>query len=48
MPFPKNKIRFVIGMRERNGSVSKLYETNIDPSDYFIEKRILLLQESQK
>ncbi|MFZ0282924.1 MAG: M64 family metallopeptidase [Bacteroidales bacterium] len=38
MPFPKNKIRFVIGMRERNGSVSKLYETNIDPSDYFIRK----------
>jgi hypothetical protein len=38
MPYPKNTIRFVIGMRGRNGSFSKLYETNIDPSDYFIRK----------
>lgn len=36
MPFPKNKIRFVLSMRERNGTFSKLYETDIDPSDYFI------------
>ena len=38
MPFPKNKIRFVLSMRERNGSFSKLYETIIDPADYFIRK----------
>ncbi len=38
MPFPKNKIRFVLSIRERNGIFSKLYETNIDPSNYFILK----------
>jgi hypothetical protein len=38
MPFPKNKIRLVISMRKRNGSFSELYETKIDPSDYFIRK----------
>jgi hypothetical protein len=38
IPFPKNKIRFVLSMRERNGSFSKLYETRIDPADYFIRK----------
>jgi hypothetical protein len=38
MPFPKNKIKFVLSMRERNGSFSKLYETEIDPGNYFIRK----------
>lgn len=38
MPYPKNKIKFVLSMRERNGSFSKLYETTIDPTDYFIRK----------
>ena len=38
MPFPKNKARFVLNIRERNGNFSKLYETEIDPSDYFIRK----------
>lgn len=38
MPYPKNKVRFVLSMRERNGSFSKLYETAIDPNDYFIRK----------
>jgi len=38
MPFPKRKVRFVLSLRERNGSFSKLYETRIDPSDYFIRK----------
>jgi len=38
MPYPKNKIRFVLSMRERNGSFSKLYEIRIDPTDYFIRK----------
>jgi len=36
MPYPKNEIRFVLSKRDRNGSFSKLYELNIDPSDYFI------------
>lgn len=40
MPFPKNKIRFVLSMREQKGSFSKLYETIIDPADYFIIKEI--------
>ncbi len=38
MPFPKRKIRLAISMRERSGSFKKLYETEIDPSDYFIRK----------
>jgi hypothetical protein len=38
MPFPKKKIKFVISERKRDGSFSKLYETKIDPADYFISK----------
>jgi hypothetical protein len=38
MPFPRSKVRFVLSMRERNGSFSKLYETVIDPGDYFIRR----------
>jgi hypothetical protein len=38
MPFPKNKSKFVLSMRERDGSFRKLYETEIDPADYFIRK----------
>ncbi|MDQ1332027.1 MAG: hypothetical protein QG576_61 [Bacteroidota bacterium] len=38
MPFPKNKVRFLLSMRQRNGSFAKLYETEIDPSNYFIRK----------
>lgn len=38
MPFPRNKIRFELSKRERDGSFSKLYETTIDPGDYFILK----------
>jgi hypothetical protein len=38
MPFPKNKVRFILSMRERDGRFSKLYETIIDPSDHFIRK----------
>lgn len=38
MPFPKNKVKFVLSIRERNGSFSKLYENEIDPNNYFIRK----------
>jgi len=38
MPFPKNKIRFVLSLRERNGVFARLYDTIIDPSDYYIRK----------
>ncbi len=38
MPFPKNRVRFVLSLRERNGIFSKLYETVIDPTDYYIRK----------
>src|SRR5512137_2919307 len=38
MPFPKEKIRFVLSLRERNGNFTKLYETIIDPSDIYISK----------
>jgi hypothetical protein len=36
MPFPKKSVRFVLKIRERNGSFSKLYETDINPHDYYI------------
>jgi hypothetical protein len=38
MPFPKNKVKFVLSMREKSGSFTKLYETEIDPANYFIRK----------
>jgi hypothetical protein len=38
IPFPKSKVRFVLSLRERNGIFKKLYETVIDPTDYFIKK----------
>jgi hypothetical protein len=38
MPFPKNKVRFVLSLRERDGDFTKLYETLIDPSDFYIRK----------
>jgi hypothetical protein len=40
MPFPKNRVRFIISIRGRDGLFSKLYETKIDPSDYFIRKEV--------
>jgi hypothetical protein len=38
MPYPKSKVRFILSKRERNGSFFKLYETIIDPNNYFIRK----------
>jgi hypothetical protein len=38
MPYPKEKVRFILSKRERNGLFSKLYETIIDPDNYFIRK----------
>ena len=38
MPFPKNKVSFILSKRERNGLFTKLYETKIDPADYLIRK----------
>lgn len=38
MPYPLKKIRFVLSIREKDGNFSSLYETVIDPSDYFIRK----------
>jgi hypothetical protein len=38
MPFPKNKIRFVLSNRQKDGTFTKLYETVIDPADYFIRR----------
>ncbi len=36
MPFPKRQVKFILSIRERNGSFSELYSTIIDPEDYFI------------
>jgi hypothetical protein len=38
MPYPKEKVRFILSKRERNGLFSKLYETIMDPANYFIRK----------
>lgn len=35
-PFPKNKVRFVLSIRGRDGLFTRLYETEIDPASYFI------------
>ncbi len=37
-PFPKEIVRFVLSKRGDSGSFTKLYETLIDPTDYFIRK----------
>jgi hypothetical protein len=38
MPYPRNKSKFVLSMRERDGSFKELYDTEIDPANYFIRK----------
>ncbi len=38
MPSPKNKAKLLLSMRERDGSFKKLFETEINPTDYFIRK----------
>jgi len=38
MPFPKDKVRFILSMRKRDGQFTELYETIIDPTSYFIRK----------
>ncbi len=39
-PYPKSKINFVLSIRGRNGIFTKLYETVIDPTNYFIIKEV--------
>lgn len=38
LPYPKNPVHFVISIRQRSGEFATLYETDIDPSDYYIRK----------
>ncbi len=38
MPFPRKKSGFILSRRIEDGSFSKIYETVIDPDDYFIIK----------
>jgi hypothetical protein len=38
MPYPEKKSKFVISKREREGNFTPIYETMIDPDDYFIRK----------
>ena len=38
MPFPKNMVRFVISIRDSDGVFRNLYETTIDPADFYIRK----------
>ncbi len=37
-PFPKNKVRLEIDMRQWDGSFQTVYKTEINPDDYFILK----------
>lgn len=37
-PFPKNKVRFTIDARQWNGNFKTIFETEIDPENYFIVK----------
>ena len=36
MPYPREKVRFRLSMRKRDGQFVQLYETIIDPASYFI------------
>lgn len=38
MPYPRNRVRFVLSKRQRNGTFEKIYNTVIDPDNYFIRK----------
>ena len=38
IPYPKNKIKFVLEKRERNNSLSEIYSVAIDPADLYIIK----------
>lgn len=38
MPYPRNKVRFILSLREKTGNFLKLYETVIDPADFYIRK----------
>ena len=38
VPFPKKISKFVLSVRNRDGSFTPIYDTSIDPSDYFIVK----------
>ncbi|RXQ97524.1 peptidase [Ancylomarina salipaludis] len=48
MPFPKHKAQFVIDYRNREGVFVKLFEYEIDPSNYFIlEEKAMDVKYSQ-
>jgi hypothetical protein len=38
MPFPRKMAKFILSIRQRNGSFSEIYTSSVDPSDYFIGK----------
>jgi hypothetical protein len=37
-PFPKARVKFVLSIRGRDGRITNLYETEIDPANYFITR----------
>jgi hypothetical protein len=37
-PFPKIKVRFVLSVRERSGNFTRLFESVINPDDYYIRR----------
>ena len=39
-PYPKKKFRFLLDARDRDGKFNTIYETEIDPTNYFIKKEI--------
>lgn len=38
IPYPKNKIRFVLEKRDKQNTLSEVFKTEIDPSDLYINK----------
>ncbi|MCL4549385.1 MAG: IgA Peptidase M64 [Bacteroidetes bacterium] len=38
IPYPKNKIKFVLEKRDKQNNLNKVYSTEIDPSDLYIIK----------
>jgi hypothetical protein len=42
MPFPKNTTQFIIEYRNRDGAFVKLFEYEIDPTNYFIQEETVM------
>ncbi len=47
-PFPKNKFRFLLDVRDRDGNFNTIFKTEIDPGNYFIKEETPLHFDTRK